>query len=99
MSCPARYNCVTLGSYPGYILSTNLVGKYDGNVLKVQKALSQMSAYPDCGNLDPGPCDGYYGTGTASAVRDFQAMGWDKGLVEDGKVGPQTWAVLASCHS
>lgn len=35
--------------------------------------------------------DGVYGTGTVSAVREFQRR---KGLAVDGRVGPDTWRTL-----
>jgi murein L,D-transpeptidase YcbB/YkuD len=40
---------------------------------------------------DPGTPDGDFGPKTAEAVRAFQR---DRGLVEDGEVGPRTWTEL-----
>ena len=52
------------------------------------RALQQILA--DAG-YDPGPIDGIFGTGTETAVRDFQQA---HGLAVDGIVGPRTWAEL-----
>jgi peptidoglycan hydrolase-like protein with peptidoglycan-binding domain len=41
--------------------------------------------------FDPGRIDGLFGERTEKAVRDLQRAG---GAVADGKVGPQTWALL-----
>jgi transcriptional regulator with XRE-family HTH domain len=41
--------------------------------------------------FDPGPIDGIFGTKTEQAVKDLQRAGH---AVVDGKVGPQTWALL-----
>ena len=40
---------------------------------------------------DPGPIDGIFGPLTQRAVMEFQR---DNGLIPDGIVGPQTYAVL-----
>jgi transcriptional regulator with XRE-family HTH domain len=41
--------------------------------------------------FDPGRVDGMFGEHTEKAVKELQRTG---GAVEDGKVGPQTWALL-----
>lgn len=41
--------------------------------------------------FDPGPVDGKFGPKTQSAVIAFQQS---KGLIQDGIVGPATWAAL-----
>ena len=41
--------------------------------------------------FDPGPVDGVFGGGTASALRSFQSS---SGLVSDGIAGPATWQRL-----
>ena len=47
---------------------------------RIQRALAAVA-------IDPGPIDGAFGPLTAAAVAAYQA---EKGLVVDGKVGPQT---------
>lgn len=59
-------------------------GSSGEDVKKLQDALSQLG-------YDPGPIDGVYGLRTKSAVMTFQR---DKGLVQDGVVGPQTAAAI-----
>jgi hypothetical protein len=42
--------------------------------------------------LYPGPVDAHFGSGTASAVRRFQAL---RGLRQDSRVGDNTWRAIA----
>jgi peptidoglycan hydrolase-like protein with peptidoglycan-binding domain len=55
-----------------------------GNDVRAAQELLNRAGY----SLDP---DGVYGTGMASAVRDFQAS---RGLRSDGRIGPDTWRAL-----
>jgi peptidoglycan hydrolase-like protein with peptidoglycan-binding domain len=43
--------------------------------------------------FDPGKVDGVYGPDTAAAVRRYQA---DRGLTDDGIVGPRTWERISA---
>lgn len=54
------------------------------DVRVLQRALAEEG-------FDPGVVDGIYGYRTARAVRKFQS---DRGLPEDGIVGPATWRLL-----
>ncbi len=54
------------------------------DVRKLQDALTQLG-------YNPGAIDGIFGSQTQAAVRTFQR---DKGLVQDGIVGPATAAAL-----
>lgn len=80
--------------YPfDFMLSTDTTGE-DPNVVAAVKSLQEIlraEGYtgPEGQEL---PVDGTYGGWTANAVREFQKQ---QGLVVDGKVGPETWAVLA----
>lgn len=53
-------------------------------VTRIQSMLSAVG-------YSPGPIDGVFGPQTVSAVKGFQAA---KGLMPDGIVGPNTWALL-----
>ncbi len=59
-------------------------GSKGGDVSRVQSRLKDWGYYK-------GPVDGVFGSGTAAAVRSFQAK---NGLTADGVVGPATWAAL-----
>ncbi|NJP12520.1 MAG: peptidoglycan-binding protein [Leptolyngbyaceae cyanobacterium RU_5_1] len=43
--------------------------------------------------------DGFFGSKTEGAVRDYQARGndHDSSVIVDGIVGPQTWGALGLC--
>ena len=43
--------------------------------------------------FNPGVVDGIYGANTTSAVEQFQR---EKGLIVDGKTGPETWDALCT---
>lgn len=53
-------------------------------VTRIQRMLSAVG-------YSPGPIDGVFGPQTTSAVKAFQSA---KGLMPDGIVGPNTWALL-----
>lgn len=55
-------------------------------------ALEIQTALLNAG-FDPGKIDGKIGSTTKKAISDFQKA---KGLKVDGRVGPQTWAVLST---
>ena len=59
-------------------------GSSGPDVLTLQTALKQLG-------FDPHGVDGAFGAGTEAAVKDFQKS---KGLIPDGKVGPNTMAAL-----
>ncbi|MFZ5592235.1 MAG: spore cortex-lytic enzyme [Bacillota bacterium] len=59
-------------------------GSRGNDVIKVQSKLNQWGYYR-------GPIDGYYGSKTVKAVKQFQ---YKNGLRADGVVGPKTWAAL-----
>jgi peptidoglycan hydrolase-like protein with peptidoglycan-binding domain len=58
-----------------------------GDLVKAAQCLLKAAGY------DPGTPDGVFGSGTYTAVRNFQAA---KGLTADGVVGPKTWTALLS---
>ncbi|SHJ37201.1 Putative peptidoglycan binding domain-containing protein [Clostridium cavendishii DSM 21758] len=70
--------------YPGYLLSTALVNKYDSNVKILQEKLNSLG-------YNAGTADGYFGNNTKAAVIRFQKA---HSLDQDGIVGPQTWNAL-----
>ena len=67
--------------------STVIVNGARGDqVVNLQKSLKKLG-------FDPGVIDGIFGGKTEAAVKQFQAS---KGLLVDGKVGPNTKASLCS---
>ena len=70
--------------YPGHMLTKALSGTYRENVVFVQLRLRDL-------NYRPLAADGYYGNQTAGAVKRYQH---NHSLIEDGKVGKQTWKAL-----
>ncbi len=54
-------------------------------------AVQQLQAKLKTAGFDPGPIDGIFGSGTRSAVRQYQSR---QGLSVDGVVGPATWSAL-----
>lgn len=85
-TCPTcgKHSGVSLGSYPG-LLANGDNGAHYGSVYNVQTALRNLGYA--C------TVDGYYGSNTAKAVREFQYAHCGT-LQVDGKVGPSTWAKL-----
>ena len=74
-------------NYPG---RTIRIGEHDNKIVKaIQKQLIKKGVYLEI--------DGYFGTGTESAIKYFQAISQDNSgnqLIIDGIVGPITWSVL-----
>jgi N-acetylmuramoyl-L-alanine amidase len=62
------------------------VGDRGQDVLDVQHRLGAFGSH-----IDPDELEGLFGYSTESAVRAFQQR---RGLLVDGKVGPETWAEL-----
>jgi peptidoglycan hydrolase-like protein with peptidoglycan-binding domain len=56
-----------------------------GELVKAAQCLVTAAGF------DAGTPDGIFGSGTATAIRNFQAA---KGLTADGVVGPRTWTAL-----
>lgn len=87
----------------GSVTLTNLLGSADVDLdVPGSNSPSQGSTGPTVYNIqvrlhalgyDVGPLDGKFGRRTNAAVRSFQSL---NGLRVDGKVGPQTSAVLFS---
>lgn len=79
-------NKIVLGDglhpFPGYNMSY-APNYYDANVKEFQ---TQLNHYSD--NTYCGVPDGYFGSKTLTAVKNFQAM---EGLTVDGIVGRITW--------
>jgi N-acetyl-anhydromuramyl-L-alanine amidase AmpD len=76
--------------YCGYLLSTNLVKRKDGNVLLVQQRLISLG-YLASKSFFKSNADGYFGNRTYNAIVAFQR---NKGLQVDGIVGINTWNAL-----
>ncbi len=53
----------------------------------------ELQQYLKNKGFNPGPIDGFFGTGTVEAVISFQKF---HGLTPDGVVGPATWKLLTS---
>jgi peptidoglycan hydrolase-like protein with peptidoglycan-binding domain len=70
--------------YPNYAISYN-ESKYDFNVELIQRELKSFGYEVTI--------DGYFGPQTLQAVKAYQKT---RGLVQDGVVGPETWAALFS---
>jgi hypothetical protein len=64
-------------------------GDTGGEVKTLQRALTAVG-------FSPGKADGFYGSATQTAVKQFQAS---KGLTADGIVGPQTLTALQNALS
>lgn len=62
--------------------------KYTDDTAMVQLMLNKLGY--DCGHVD-----GEYGARTKAMIRNFQH---DRGLTEDGVVGPNTWSELFMCE-
>ncbi|MFE3127240.1 MULTISPECIES: peptidoglycan-binding domain-containing protein [Streptomyces] len=78
------------GVYCGYDRSNAYTDRGDaGAKVKEVQALLIYQGY----SMGSGGVDGYFGAGTESAVKRFQAA---KGLRADGIVGASTWAWLRS---
>ncbi|MEM9539592.1 MAG: peptidoglycan-binding domain-containing protein [Cyanobacteria bacterium P01_E01_bin.42] len=65
------------------------VGSQGAEVIALQEFINQQSYTPDVIGVD-----GIFGPGTQAAVQNFQAA---TGLVADGIVGPNTYAMMSSC--
>ena len=77
--------------YPGHVLQS---GSSGSEVARVQKYLDALRVkYPALASLT---VDGRYGSGTASTVRQYQAI---VGLSADGKVGRNTWNALVADYN
>ena len=76
-----------------YQIGTLGVGSDNDYVIAVQRFLY---LHPETSSMivQSGGCDGYFGTGTQSAVIAFQDN-YDA-LVADGAVGRQTWTVISA---
>ncbi|MCL1944273.1 MAG: peptidoglycan-binding protein [Firmicutes bacterium] len=74
--------------FPGYILRQ---GQSGANIRTLQNLLNHARTV--FGAIPAITVDGVFGPATTQAVRTFQLY---SGLVNDGLVGPQTWAALAS---
>lgn len=90
-----KYSVCRANSYPfNFLLSTQLQNTSNAKVrkavLSVQESLRGIGVRDSNGR--PVIVDGSYGPQTASAVRRFQQQA---GIIVDGKVGSQTWRVLA----
>lgn len=70
-------------SYPGYLIKK---GQHSEDVRLVQAKLIELGY-----NCGPKEADSWFGNRTLDAVKKFQR---DRGLSEDGIVGPETWNVL-----
>ncbi|MGL4873999.1 MAG: peptidoglycan-binding domain-containing protein, partial [Clostridium sp.] len=79
----ALFNSSTTPGYSRILKVTNPL-MYGEDVKAVQNKLNALG-------YNAGTADGYYGNGTADAVRRFQSA---KGLSADGEVGPSTWNAL-----
>ena len=73
-----------LRAYPGTAISSQ--SGYSADAQYIQKALIYLGY--SCGSSG---ADGYFGAGTAAAVKRFQS---DNNLDVDGRVGPATWSRL-----
>ena len=79
------------GGRPPALTRTLRPGNGGVDVRECQQALTVWAhVYADA-LLEPGPCDGRFGTQTEVAVRRFQTR---RRLAVDGLVGPATWAAL-----
>ncbi|MGL4875266.1 MAG: N-acetylmuramoyl-L-alanine amidase [Clostridium sp.] len=83
MTWEALFNTATNPGYSRILKVTNPL-MYGEDVKAVQNKLNALG-------YNAGVADGYYGNGTADAVRRFQSK---KGLSADGEVGQMTWEAL-----
>ncbi|MFB7272241.1 peptidoglycan-binding protein [Streptomyces sp. NPDC056244] len=74
-------------AHAGHSLTTDALIDINGNGRDVVEAQCLLRRH----GFDPGVVDGLYGPASKEAVRKFQAT---RQLVEDGIVGPDTWAEL-----
>ncbi|WP_232789074.1 peptidoglycan-binding protein [Streptomyces odonnellii] len=74
-------------AHAGHSLTTDALIDINGNGRDVVEAQCLLRRH----GFDPGAVDGLYGPASKEAVRKFQAA---RRLVEDGIVGPDTWAEL-----
>lgn len=74
-------------AHAGHSLTTDALIDINGNGRDVVEAQCLLRRH----GFDPGVIDGLYGPASKEAVRKFQAA---RQLVEDGIVGPDTWAEL-----
>lgn len=70
-------------SFPGEMKRNDKQSSPNANVKKMQEQLNRKGQKVTA--------DGYFGAGTEKAVKAFQKS---KGLDQDGRVGPKTWATL-----
>lgn len=75
---------IPMPSYPGYLLTTDLVNTYDKNVKTVQCFLSQLRVSSGDFGYNTGTVDGYYGNNTRVAICYYQSK---HNLAIDEKVG------------
>lgn len=68
-------------------------GTYSGYVKAAQRFLQCYNSTTYDYIMDNGGVDGYYGTSTRDAVKEFQG---NTGLSNDGVVGSNTWKKMAS---
>lgn len=70
-------------SFPGEMKRNDKQASPNANVKKVQEQLNRKGQKVTA--------DGFFGAGTEKAVKAFQKS---KGLEQDGRIGPKTWATL-----